>query len=117
MTISLSGVGGNGISSHIGDLTVVKYAEVNQFLCSLKAKVTISKTGEYTTYKFPDLSSITIRNLDGRVSRLPSPKYSSDGRNINKGLRLDKDGNLLKTRDQFNNPIPNTHNTEEYILC
>lgn len=60
---------------------------------------------------------MTIRNSEGRVSRLPSPKYSSDGRNLNKGLRLDKDGSLLKTRDQFNNPIPNTHNTGEYILC
>ena len=117
MTISLSGVGGNGTASEIGDLTGINYEEVNQFLCSLGAKVTTSKTGEYTTYKFPDQSSITIRNSDGRVSRIPSPKYNSDGRNINKGLRLGKDGRLLKTLDQFNNFIPNTHNTGEYILC
>ncbi|HEY9700797.1 MAG TPA: hypothetical protein V6C58_00020 [Allocoleopsis sp.] len=51
------------------------------------------------------------------MSRIPSPKYNSDGRNINKGLRLGKDGRLLKTLDQFNNFIPNTHNTGEYILC
>ncbi|HEY9700798.1 MAG TPA: hypothetical protein V6C58_00025 [Allocoleopsis sp.] len=49
MTISLSGVGGNGTASEIGDLTGINYEEVNQFLCSLGAKVTTSKTGEYTT--------------------------------------------------------------------
>ncbi len=117
MTIKLLGVGGNGIASEIQDLTGIEYQKVDDFLRSLNAKVTISKTKLYTTYKFSDQSSITIRNSDGRVSRLPSPQYDINGQNINKGLRLDKDGTLLKTRDQFGNPIANTHDTGEYILC
>ncbi|WP_333309880.1 hypothetical protein [Microcoleus sp. N9_A2] len=45
----------------------------------------------------------------------PAPRYGSDGRRINKGLRLDKDGSLVKTRDEFGNPILGTHNTGEKV--
>lgn len=36
-------------------------------------------------------------------------------KNINKGLRLGKDGSLLPTLDEFGNPIVNTHNTGEIV--
>ena len=47
----------------------------------------------YLEYEFADRSRVHIRT-DGEVVRTPAPKYASDGRRINKGLRLDKDGSL-----------------------
>ena len=47
--------------------------------------------------------------------RLPAPRYDADGRRINRGLRLDKDGSLLQTLDEFGNQIPGTHITEEKV--
>jgi len=37
------------------------------------------------------------------------------GHNTNKGLRLDRYGRLLRTRDEFGNLIPDTHNTGEKL--
>lgn len=107
------GVGGNGTASEFGDLTGMTRQEVDEFLRGLGASKTISKGG-YVEYKFPDASKVTIR-LDGEIVRTPAPKYSSDGRRINKGLRLDRNGDLLQTRDQFGNLIPETHNTGEKV--
>ena len=64
--------------------------------------------------KFFDKSKVIIRP-NGEVIRTPAPKYGSEGRNINKGLRLDRDGNLLRTRDEFGNLISGTHNTGEKL--
>ena len=47
--------------------------------------------------------------------RTPAPKYGSDGRNINKGFRLDSYGHLLRTRNELGNLIPGTHNTGEKL--
>lgn len=112
-----TGVGGYGTTSEFGDLTSMTLTEVDVFLQSLGAKVTLSKSKQYLTYKFEDKSSLTIRYSDGRVSRLPAPQYNAEGRNINKGLRLDKDGSLLQTRDSVGNLISNTHDTGEFVLC
>nr|WP_275994543.1 hypothetical protein [Argonema antarcticum] len=87
--------------------------EVNNFLCGLGANVKITQGG-YVEYKFPDNSKLIIRP-DGEVVRIPAPRYDLDGRNMNKGLRLGKDGSLLPTRDRFGNPILNTHNTGERV--
>lgn len=111
--MSSSGVGGNGIASEFGDLTGLTRQEVDKFLCELGANVKITQGG-YVEYKFPDRSKVIIRP-DGEVARIPAPKYDSDGKNINKGLRLGKDGSLLPTLDQFGNPIVNTHNTGEIV--
>ncbi|WP_199315470.1 hypothetical protein [Aerosakkonema funiforme] len=111
--MSSSGVVGNGIASEFGDLTGLTRQEVNNFLHGFGAKVKISEGG-YVEYKFPDNSKIIIRP-DGEVVRIPAPRYDSDGKNINKGLRLGKDGSLLPTRDRFGNPIVNTHNTGERV--
>lgn len=109
----LPGVGGNGTTSDFGDLTGLNRQEVDNFLRGLGADVKPTQGG-YVEYKFPDKSKVTIRP-DGEVVRIPAPRYGSDGRIINKGLRLGKDGSLLPTRDQFGNPIVNTHNTGERV--
>jgi len=107
------GVGGNGIASEFGDLTGMTRQEVDDFLRGLGAEIRTTRDG-YVAYKFFDKSTVMIRP-NGEVIRTPAPKYGSDGRNINKGLRLDRDGNLLRTRDEFGNLIPGTHNTGEKL--
>jgi hypothetical protein len=111
--LPVPGVGGNGFASEFGDLTGMSHQEVEQFLCGLNATKNISQGG-YTEYKFPDRSKVIIRP-DGEVVRLPMPRYNIDGKNINKGLRLGKDGSLLPTRDSQGNLIMNTHNTGEKL--
>lgn len=106
------GTGGNGTASEFGDLTGFTKIEVDVFLQQLGATVKITQGG-YVEYKFPDRSKVTIRP-DGEVIRIPAPKYGN-GRNINKGLRLGKDGTLLPTRNQSGNPVLNTHNTDEVL--
>ncbi len=108
-----SGVGGNGTASTFGDLTGLTRKDVDNFLRGLGATVKTTPAG-YIEYKFADKSKVTIRP-DGEVVRIPAPRYDADGRNINKGLRLGKDGSLLPTRDQFGNLIPNTDNTLEIV--
>ncbi|MGB8689950.1 MAG: hypothetical protein WCD53_21810 [Microcoleus sp.] len=103
------GVGGNGIASEFGDLTGMTHQEVDDFLRGLGAEVKTTRDG-YVKYKFLDKSTVMIRP-NGEVIRAPAPKYGSDGRNINKGLRLDRDGHLLRTRSELGNLIPGTHNT------
>ncbi|MEG4347069.1 hypothetical protein QUB70_27880 [Microcoleus sp. A003_D6] len=107
------GVGGNGVASEFGDLTGMTRQEVDDFLRGLGAKVKITTDG-YIQYKFIDKSTVMIRP-NGEAIRTPAPKYGSDGRNINKGLRLDRYGRLLRTRDEFGNLIPDTHNTGEKL--
>lgn len=107
------GVGGNGIASEFGDLTGMTREEVDDFLRGLGAKVK-SSLGNYVEYKFSDKSKVTIRT-NSEIVRLPAPRYGSDGRRINRGLRLDKDGSLLKTVDEFGNQIPDTHITGEKV--
>ena len=107
------GVGGNATTSEFGDLTGLTRQEVDVLLRGLGADVKASLN--YVEYKFPDKSSITIRLSDGRVARVPAPRYGSDGRNINKGLRLNRDGSLVQTRDQFGNQTLGTHNTGEVV--
>ncbi|GAA6617113.1 hypothetical protein NUACC26_029220 [Scytonema sp. NUACC26] len=88
-------------------------AEADAFFQSLGATGKTTASG-YTQYRFPDRSEVWIRP-DGEVVRMPAPQYGSDGSRINRGLRLDKDGSLLKTRDEFGNEIPGTHNTGEKV--
>ena len=107
------GVGGNGIASEFGDLSGMTRQEVDDFLRGLGAKVK-SSLGNYVEYKFSDKSKVIIRT-NSEVVRLPAPRYGSDGRRINWGLRLDRDGNLLRTKDEFGNLIPGTHNTGEKL--
>jgi hypothetical protein len=107
------GVGGNGIASEFGDLTGMTRQEVDDFLRGLGAEIRTTRDG-YVAYKFFDKSTVMIRP-NGEVIRTPAPKYGSDGRNINKGLRLDRDGNLLRTKDEFANLIPGSHNTGEKL--
>ncbi|MEG3929224.1 MULTISPECIES: hypothetical protein [unclassified Microcoleus] len=107
------GVGGNGIASEFGDLTGMTREEVDDFLRGLGAEIRTTEGG-YLEYEFADRSRVNIRP-DGEVVRTPAPRYGSDGRKINKGLRLDKDGSLVKTRDEFGNKIPGTHNTGEKV--
>jgi len=107
------GVGGHGTASEFGDLTGMTRQEVDDFLCGLGAEAKITRDG-YIQYKFLDKSTVMIRP-NGEAIRTPAPKYGSDGRNINKGLRLDRDGSLLRTRDEFGNLIPDTHNTGEKL--
>ncbi|WP_373538028.1 hypothetical protein [Microcoleus sp.] len=107
------GVGGHGTASEFGDLTDMTRQEVDDFLRGLGAEIRPTKGG-YLEYEFADRSRVHIR-IDGEVIRTPAPRYGSDGRRINKGLRLDKDGSLIKTRDEFGNPILGTHNTGEKV--
>ncbi|MEG4571547.1 hypothetical protein QUA56_02290 [Microcoleus sp. N3A4] len=107
------GVGGNGIASEFGDLTGMTRQEVDDFLRGLGAEIRPTRDG-YVAYKFFDKSTVMIRP-NGEVIRTPAPKYGSDGRNINKGLRLDRDGRLLRTLDEFGNLILGTHNTGEKL--
>lgn len=107
------GVGGNGTASEFGDLTGMTRQSVDDFLRGLGAEIRPTKGG-YLEYEFADRSRVNIRT-DGEVIRTPAPRYGSDGRRINKGLRLDKDGSLVKTRDEFGNPILGTHNTGEKV--
>ena len=65
-------------------------------------------------YKFRDRSKVTIRP-DGEVVRTPAPIYASDGSRINRGLRLDKQGRLMATRDELGNRMADTHNTGERV--
>ncbi|MEG4213905.1 hypothetical protein QUA27_00520 [Microcoleus sp. Pol14C6] len=71
-------------------------------------------SGNYVEYKFSDRSKVIIRT-NSEVVRLPAPRYGSDGRRINWGLRLGKDGRVLQTRDEFGNQIPDTHITGEKV--
>ncbi|MEG4113429.1 MULTISPECIES: hypothetical protein [unclassified Microcoleus] len=103
------GVGENGIASEFGDLTGMTRQEVDDFLRGLGAEIRTTREG-YVAYKFFDESTVMIRP-NGEVIRTPAPKYGSDGRNINKGLRLHRNGHLLQTRDKLGNLIPGTHNT------
>ncbi|MEG4286502.1 hypothetical protein QUB68_25560 [Microcoleus sp. A006_D1] len=96
-----------------GDLTGMTRQEVDDFLRGQGAEAKITRDG-YIQYKFLDKSTVMIRP-NGEAIRTPAPKYGSDGRNINKGLRLDRDGSLLRTRDEFGNFIPDTHNTGEKL--
>jgi len=107
------GVGGNGIASEFGDLTGLTRQEVDDFLRMLGAEIRTTQRG-YFEYEFADRSRVHIRT-GGEVIRTPAPRYASDGRRTNKGLRLDKDGSLLQTRDEFGNLIPGTHNTGEKV--
>ncbi|MGB3266622.1 MAG: hypothetical protein WBA89_21990 [Microcoleus sp.] len=107
------GVGGNGIASEFGDLSGMTRQEVDDFLRGLGAEIRTTQRG-YREYEFADRSRVHIRT-DGEVVRTPAPKYGSDGRRINKGLRLDKDGSLVKTLDEFGNHISGTHNTGEKV--
>ncbi|HLO50288.1 MAG TPA: hypothetical protein VK211_17870 [Kamptonema sp.] len=107
------GVGGNGIASEFGDLTGMSRQEVDDFLRGIGAGVKSIGEG-YIEYKFPDKSVVIIRP-NGEVIRTPAPKYGANGRNINKGLRLDPNGNILRTRDEFGNFILGTHNTGERL--
>ena len=107
------GVGGNGTASEFGDLTGMTRQAVDDFLRGLGAKVKTTTDG-YIQYKFLDKSTVMIRP-NGEAIRTPAPKYGFDGRNINKGLRLDRYGRLLRTRDEFGNLIPDTHNTGEKL--
>ncbi|MBR8832635.1 MAG: hypothetical protein DSM106950_00965 [Stigonema ocellatum SAG 48.90 = DSM 106950] len=108
-----SGVGGNGTASEFGDLTGLSRQEVDDFLQGLGANVKVTPGG-YVEYKFPDRSKVAIRP-NGEIIRTPAPKYTSDGIRINRGLRLDKYGRLLETRDKFGNLIPDTHTTGEKL--
>lgn len=87
--------------------------EADGFLRGLGAKAKNS-AGNYIEYKFPDKSKVIVRT-NGDVVRLPAPRYGVDGRRINRGLRLDKDGSLLQTLDEFGNQIPGTHITGEKV--
>ena len=107
------GVGGYGTASEFGDLTGMTRQEVDDFLRGLGAEIRTTKGG-YLEYEFADRSRVHIR-IDGEVIRTPAPRYGSDGRRINKGLRLDKDGSSIKTRDEFGNPILGTRNTGEKV--
>ncbi|MEG4209232.1 hypothetical protein [Microcoleus sp. S13_B4] len=107
------GVGGNGIASEFGDLTGMNRQEIDDFLRGLGAEIRTTRDG-YVEYKFFDKSTVMIRP-NGEVIRTPAPKYGSDGKNLNKGLRLDRDGKLLRTRDEFGNLIIGTHNTGEKL--
>jgi hypothetical protein len=107
------GVGGNGIASEFGDLSGMTRQEVDEFLRGLGAKVKIS-SGNYAEYKFSDKSKVIVRT-NGEVVRLPAPRYGADGKRINRGLRLDRDGSLLQTLDEFGNQIPGTHITGEKV--
>jgi len=107
------GVGGNGTASEFGDLTGMTRPEVDEFLKDLGANVKTT-SGGYAEYIFADGSRVYIRS-DGEVVRTPAPKYGPDGRRINKGWRLNRDGSILPTRDEFGNPIANAHNTEERV--
>ena len=116
------GVGGNGDASDFGSLEGLTPQEADNFL---KGRGAQHKPGSsYDRYKFPDGSSVSIRHSDGRVTREPAPRYPSTGthkqgvkgeKNINKGLRLNKDGSLLKTKDAAGNQIPHTHDTGENL--
>lgn len=112
-TVPEPGVGGNGIASEFGDMSGMSRADADAFLSSLGATVKTT-AGGYTQYKLPDRSEVWIRP-DGEVVRTPAPKYGSDNKRINRGFRLDKDGSLLKTQDEFGNEIPQTHNTGEKV--
>lgn len=68
----------------------------------------------YVEYRFADGSLVHIRP-DSEVVRTPAPRYNAEGRRINRGLRLDKDGGLLQTRDAEGNLIPGTHQTGERL--
>jgi hypothetical protein len=107
------GVRENGIASQFGDLTGMTRQEVDDFWRGLGAEIKTTTDG-YVAYKFFDKSTVMIRP-NGEVIRTPAPKYASNGRNINKGLRLDRDGHLLQTRDELGNLIPGTHNTGEKL--
>lgn len=109
------GVGGNGTASELGDLTGLSRTDAEAFLMGLGATKTMSASGEYITYSFPDKSRVYIRTADGRVSRTPAPRYALDGRNLNKGLRLNQQGALLQTRDANGNPVSGTHNVDEFV--
>lgn len=107
------GVGGNGTASEFGDVTGLTRQAVDLFLQGLGAMVKTTQ-GHYVEYKFADRSKVIIRP-DGEVIRLPAPKYDVNGRNINKGLRLEKDGSLTSTRDESGSLILGTHNTSETL--
>jgi hypothetical protein len=107
------GIGGHGIASEFGDLTGLTRQEVAYYLEQLGATAKTTQGG-YVEYKFPDRSKVFIRP-DSEIVRTPAPKYDAAGRNINKGLRLRKDGGLLLTSDKIGNRVPGTHNTGEFL--
>ena len=107
------GVGGNGTASEFGDLSGMTRQEVDDFLRGLGAEIRTTQRG-YFEYEFADRSRVHIRT-DGEVVRTPAPRYGSDGRRINWGLRLDKDGSVLQIRDELGNQIPDTHITGEKV--
>jgi hypothetical protein len=86
-----AGAGGNGTASEFGDLSGMSRAQADKFLRSRGAAVKTT-AGGYTEYKFPDKSTVWIRP-DGEVVRTPAPQYGPDGSRINKGARLDQNGN------------------------
>lgn len=106
-------VGGNGTASEFGYLTGMTRQEVDDFLRGLGAKVK-SSSGNYVEYKFSDKSKVIIRT-NSEVVGIPAARYGSDGRRINSGLGLDKDGGPILTRDEFGNQIPGTHITGEKV--
>ncbi len=109
-----SGVGGNVTALEFGDLTGLTRQEVDTFLRGRGASVKGPTPDGYIGYKFPDKSTVTIRP-DGEVVRTPAPRYSPDGKNVNKGRRLDKYGLLMQTRNQFGDQVPATNNTGERV--
>lgn len=83
-------------------MTGMSRADADAFLRSLGATVKTT-AGGYTQYKLPDRSEAWIRP-NNEVVRTPAPRYGPDGSRINKGARLDQNGNLTTE-----------HNTSERV--
>ena len=80
-----------GLASQIENLSGKTFEEANQLLRQHASHVYTSEGG-YVRYRFPDRSEVQIRP-GGEVIRLAAPEYGPNGARINKGQRLDPQGN------------------------
>jgi RHS repeat-associated protein len=103
----------HGTASTLGDLSGISKEDARKLFELLGATYKPGKN--HDTYKFKDKSQITIRHEDNRVTKGPASRYASDNRNVNKGLKLSPNGELLRTRDELGNEIYNTHDTGEFL--
>jgi hypothetical protein len=88
---------GCGFAGEVENLTGKTFEEADNLLRPKASRVSTT-AGGYTHYQFPDGSEIWIRP-DGEVIRLAAPRYGPDGARINRGQRLDPDGNPTESHN------------------
>jgi hypothetical protein len=109
------GVGGNGASSHLPDMRDFKPDTVQEILSNAGFNAKNITTGSgggkggWQEFVHPDGSRVDIYWPTGRIVRTPAPIYGPNGTRINKGQRLDYNG------EEIPRSIPHDQHPPEFL--